>query len=107
MKEQASRIGSSDDTGEWGMGRGTLIPLGHLCAAIVDCEHKTAPTEPAGIPLVRTTNIKNGRIDFESCNHVSKETYILWTQRMEPEPSDLILAREAPVGEIGIIPSGM
>ncbi len=89
------------------MGGETSIPLGSLCAAIVDYEHKTVSTEPAGIPLVRTTNIKNGRIDFESCNHVSKETYILWTQRMEPEPSDLILAREAPVGEIGIIPSGM
>ena len=105
MKGRASRIG--DDAGARGMSGEILIPLSHLCTAIVDCEHKTAPTEPAGTPLVRTTNIKNGRIDFESCNRISEGTYILWTHRMEPKPSDLILAREAPVGEVGIIPSGM
>ena len=90
-----------------GMGNEVLIPLNHLCTAIVDCEHKTAPIDTVGIPSVRTTNIKNGRIDFESCNRISEETYILWTQRIKPEPGDLILAREAPVGEVGIIPQGI
>jgi len=80
--------------------------LNDLCVAIVDCEHKTAPIAPMGFPSIRTSNIKNGRIDFENANRVSPETYAGWTQRMEPQPGDLILAREAPVGEVGLIPPG-
>lgn len=80
--------------------------LRDFCSAIVDCEHKTAPIAPVGIPSIRTSNIKNGRIDFENANRVSPETYAEWTQRMEPQPGDLILAREAPVGEVGMIPPG-
>ena len=83
------------------------VPLAELCEAIVDCEHKTAPKVDVGYPSIRTTDIKNGRIDFESANRVSEQTYRAWTQRLEPEPGDLVLAREAPVGEVGIIPDGI
>jgi len=75
--------------------------LSEVCEAIVDCEHKTAPTQPWGIPSIRTTNIKNGRIDFKNANRVSEEVYKKWTARLEPQPGDLVLAREAPVGEVG------
>jgi len=81
-------------------------PLSDLCEAIVDCEHKTAPKQDFGIPSIRTTDIKNGRLDIENANRVSEETYIQWTARLEPQPNDLILAREAPVGEVGIVPLG-
>ena len=80
------------------------LQLSTLCEAIVDCEHKTAPIQPWGIPSIRTTNIKNGRIDFKNANRVSEEVYKQWTARLEPKPGDLILAREAPVGDVGIIP---
>jgi hypothetical protein len=80
------------------------ITLNDICDAIVDCEHKTAPLTAFGYPSVRTTNIKNGRIDWESCNRVDEATYQAWTRRREPKPGDLILAREAPVGEVGLIP---
>ena len=82
------------------------IKLKDISKAIVDCEHKTAPTETSGIPSIRTTDIKNGHIDIQNANKVSKETYREWTKRMEPRPGDLILSREAPVGEVGIIPKG-
>ncbi|EDZ92555.1 restriction modification system DNA specificity domain [Limnospira maxima CS-328] len=86
--------------------KSSWIPLSQLCEAIVDCEHKTAPVQDSGIPSIRTTNIKNGRLDLENANLVSEETYKLWTARLEPQPNDLILAREAPVGEVGIVPRG-
>lgn len=86
--------------------KSSWIPLSQLCEAIVDCEHKTAPIQDSGIPSIRTTNIKNGRLDLENANRVSEETYKLWTARLEPQPNDLILAREAPVGEVGIVPPG-
>ena len=81
-----------------------LVKLRNISKAIVDCEHKTAPTEAVGIPSIRTTDIKNGHIDLQNANKVSQETYYEWTKRMEPHPGDLILSREAPVGEVGIVP---
>jgi type I restriction enzyme S subunit len=38
---------------------------------------------------------------------VSDETYKEWTRRAEPRPGDLILAREAPAGNVAVIPEGM
>ena len=83
------------------------VKLRDISEAIVDCEHKTAPIEALGIPSIRTTDIKNGYIDLQNANKVSKATYREWTKRMEPRPGDLILSREAPVGEVGIIPEGV
>ncbi|MEG5175914.1 restriction endonuclease subunit S [Microcoleus sp. B3-D7] len=83
-----------------------MTVLDQICLNIIDCEHKTAPIQDSGIPSIRTTDIKGGVIDFRGANKVSEETYKVWTERLEPQPHDLILAREAPVGEIGIIPKG-
>jgi type I restriction enzyme, S subunit len=80
--------------------------LNNICLNITDCEHKTAPIQDEGISSIRTTDIKNGVIDFKGSNKVSEETYTKWTQRVEPQSYDLILAREAPVGQVGMIPKG-
>jgi type I restriction enzyme S subunit len=82
------------------------MTLGDVALAIVDCEHKTAPTEPSGFPSIRTTDIKNGRLLLHQANRVSENTYREWTARLEPMPGDLVIAREAPVGEVGIVPAG-
>lgn len=86
---------------------GHLVPqLGELCSLIVDSEHKTAPKDPDGLhPLVRTSNLKLGRADFDGAQRVNAETYALWTRRAAPREGDLILAREAPVGGIGRVPA--
>jgi type I restriction enzyme S subunit len=86
------------------MGGKFTLKLNDVCEAIVDCEHKTAPVQDQGIPSIRTANIKNGRLDLESANKVSEATYKAWTKRLIPQPGDIILAREAPVGEVGIVP---
>jgi type I restriction enzyme S subunit len=92
-----------------------LLPVasGHLIQTlasitdlIVDCEHKTAPTQEIGIPSIRTPNIGKGYLIFDNVNRVSEETYELWTKRAKPISGDLILAREAPAGNVGIIPEG-
>lgn len=73
---------------------------------IVDCEHKTAPTQTEGFPSIRTPNIGKGDLILENVKRVSKETYDLWTKRAVPKPGDLILAREAPAGNVGVVPDG-
>jgi type I restriction enzyme, S subunit len=73
---------------------------------IIDCEHKTAPVQEEGIPSIRTPNIGKGYLIFDDVYRISEETYELWTRRGKPEPGDLILAREAPAGNVGVIPPG-
>jgi len=73
-------------------------------AIITDCEHKTAPlVDSSEFISVRTSNIQNGKIDFENSNRVSIEVYDEWTKRLKPQYGDIVLAREAPVGEVGWI----
>lgn len=78
-----------------------------LCELIVDCEHKTAPTQEAGHPSIRTPNIGRGHLILDNVNRVSEETYRLWTQRAAPRAGDLIMARDAPVGNVAIVPPGL
>lgn len=80
--------------------------LNDVCELIVDTEHKTAPTQEKGYPSIRTPNIGKGRFILEGVNRVSEDTYQKWTRRAIPQAGDLILAREAPVGNVAVIPEG-
>ena len=77
------------------------------CERVVDCHNKTAPYTLAGIPLVRTTNIKDGRLLLDDTRYVDQPTYEFWSRRCPPEPGDVLFTREAPMGEAGIIPPGV
>jgi type I restriction enzyme S subunit len=79
----------------------TLLDVSEL---IVDCEHKTAPTQSTGYPSIRTPNVGRGRLILDDVNLVSEETYLSWTRRATPRAGDLILAREAPAGNVAIVP---
>lgn len=80
--------------------------LNDYCELIVDCEHKTAPTQETGYPSIRTPNIGRGFFILNGVNRVSESTYSEWTKRAVPLAGDLILAREAPVGNVAVIPEG-
>ncbi|MBA4409417.1 MAG: restriction endonuclease subunit S [Bacteroidota bacterium] len=81
--------------------------LESLCDLIVDCEHKTAPTQETGYPSIRTPNIGKGNLILDGVYRVSHETYLEWTRRAVPQAGDLILAREAPAGNIAVIPDNL
>src|SRR5688500_9809730 len=83
------------------------MELREICERIVDCEHKAAPTQPHGYPSIRTPNIGRGRFILEGGNRGSEDTYRQWTRRAVPKPGDLIMAREAPVGNVALIPHGL
>jgi len=85
----------------------THKPLADLCELIVDCEHKTAPTQEEGIPSIRTPNIGKGKLLLDGVYRVSEETYKEWSRRAEPKAGDLILAREAPAGNVAVIPENI
>ncbi|MBE2257844.1 MAG: restriction endonuclease subunit S [Rhodobacteraceae bacterium] len=82
----------------------TLIQCAEI---VVDCHNKTAPYTSKGIPLLRTTNIRNGSMNLKEPKFVSAETYERWSSRCKPRPGDILITREAPMGEVCIIPEGM
>ena len=53
--------------------------------------------------MLRTTNVRNGYVDVENVRYVSEETYRKWTRRLVPKKGDIILTREAPLGDVGKI----
>ena len=73
---------------------------------VVDCKNKTAPYSPTGIRLVRTTNVKDGKLNASDQKYVNQETSEVWSARCKPETGDILITREAPMGEVCLIPPG-
>jgi type I restriction enzyme S subunit len=103
QEPEASRV---SDLGELPDGW-TWASAVQACEQVVDCHNKTAPYTSTGIPLVRTTNIKDGRLLLDDTRFVDQLTYEFWSRRCPPEPGDVLFTREAPMGEAGIIPPGV
>ena len=82
-----------------------MIQLKDICD-IYDCPHTTAKDEGKGYPLVRTPNVGKGRLILNGIHRVSEDVYNSRNARAIPEEGDLILAREAPVGNVSIIMDG-
>ena len=78
-----------------------------VCDPVVDCHNKTAPYVDNGIPLVRTTNIRDGQLLMEGMRFVDQQTYEFWSRRCPPLPGDVLFTREAPMGEACLVPKGM
>lgn len=81
------------------------VSLIEICTLIVDCHNKTAPYENQGIWLIRTPCVKDGKIFLnEEARFISEETYEYWAKRCPPQTGDIIFTREAPMGEVGVVP---
>ncbi len=81
------------------------VQLSSICAAIIDCVNKTAPTTPEITPfkMIRTTNVRDGWVRLDEVRYVTEEVYNTWTRRQVPRRGDVILTREAPLGEVGML----
>lgn len=82
-----------------------ILPISDVCELIVDCINKTAPSVPEPTPykMIRTTNIRHGRVSLESVKYVTEETFKKWTRRSDVKRGDVLFTREAPLGEVGIV----
>lgn len=82
--------------------------LGDLCLKIVDCKNRTSPFVPISkYPVIRTSNIRNGELVWDDMKYTDEISYRIWTERAIPEADDIIITREAPLGEIMKIPYGI
>ncbi|WP_081480119.1 restriction endonuclease subunit S [Pseudomonas sp. PAMC 25886] len=84
-----------------------LCSLESACQAIIDCPHSTPQFTQDGVLVARTMHIKDGVFLEATASRVSESEYIARVSRATPIPGDVILTREAPVGEAFVIPKGM
>ncbi|QQZ28783.1 restriction endonuclease subunit S [Thiothrix subterranea] len=72
---------------------------------ITDTEHKTAEYfEDGEYLVVRTTNVRNGKLILDKAKYTNQDTYEEWTRRAKPKAGDILFTREAPAGETCIVP---
>lgn len=79
--------------------------ISDICVEIVDCINKTAPTVEyeTEYKMLRTTNVKNGDVNITEVKYVKREEFEKWTRRSVPRNGDVLLTREAPMGQVGIL----
>jgi type I restriction enzyme, S subunit len=109
---EAKRLNNKLKKNEFLTPQGEAIPASwkwtsflQACHLVVDCHNKTAPYEDEGIYLIRTSNVRNGKLDLKNkMKYISEETYKYWSRRCFPEAGDVLFTREAPMGEVAIVP---
>lgn len=81
------------------------VRIEDVCESIMDCINKTAPTieEPTPYKMIRTTNVRDGKLNLDKVKFVTQDVFQNWTRRQVPMIGDVILTREAPLGEVGMI----
>lgn len=83
-------------------------PIKYSLKGIVDCEHKTAPfVDETDYFVVRTTNVKAGKLQMEGAKYTHEKGFKEWTRRGIPKVGDVLLTREAPAGEACLVPENM
>jgi type I restriction enzyme S subunit len=75
-----------------------------VCDEIIDYRGRTPPISNSGIPHITSTNIKNGRIEWQTTKFVSQETYENFMTRGIPGSGDVIFTMEAPLGQTAVVP---
>ena len=72
---------------------------------IIDYRGRTPPYSSEGIPHLRSSNIKNGKIIWNDLKYVTEETYDKYMTRGLPRQGDLLFTTEAPLGEVAFAPN--
>lgn len=81
--------------------------LSDLCELIVDCPHSTPKWTDAGCLVLRSHNIRGGRLDLSNRSYTDEEHYKQRSRRAEVRAGDLVITREAPMGEVCMIPPNL
>jgi type I restriction enzyme S subunit len=81
--------------------------LTSVCLLVVDCPHATPKWTDSGVVVLRNQNIKGGRLDLSSPSYTDEEHYQGRVKRAVPQAGDIVITREAPMGDVCRIPDGL
>ena len=81
--------------------------LEEVCSDIVDCLHSKKPdlSDKGNYVYLEVKNIGNhGKIDLSELKYVSREVYIEWIKRLQPQHKDIVITKTGRVGAVAMIP---
>ena len=81
--------------------------LESLCLLVADCPHATPKWTDSGVIVLRNQNIKEGRLDLSSPSYTDEAHYLGRIRRAAPQQGDIVITREAPMGDVCQIPAGL
>ena len=99
VEQQLVRLPESDAGSGVRTNPARPVSLRNLCEEIVDCPHSTPKWTPDGVIVLRSKNIRNGRLDLSQPSYTSEKDYAQRIRRATPRAGDLVITREAPMGE--------
>ncbi|HAS8144898.1 TPA: restriction endonuclease subunit S [Vibrio vulnificus] len=77
-------------------------------SAVIDCRNKTPEYfEDGEYFVVRTTNVKNQKLNFDGALYTNERDFKIWTQRGVPPVGSILFTREAPMGEVCLVPDNL
>lgn len=88
--------------GEW-----ESAPLSELCEQIADCPHSTPLWTNSGVIVLRNQNIRGGRLDLSSPSYTDEAHFEQRSRRARLKAGDLVITREAPMGEVCMVPENL
>lgn len=102
-REQAPELYQETPIG-WIPKEWVVTTCSKVCEKIIDCKNRTPPITPEGFPVIRTPNVRNGEFVDKELVFTDPNSYLTWTARGKPQVGDIVITREAPVGEVCMIP---
>ncbi|MCC6009319.1 MAG: hypothetical protein JJU40_16835 [Rhodobacteraceae bacterium] len=85
-----------------------LLPAEEICELVVDCRNRTPPVVEGGeYAVARTPNVKNGVFVYDDLRFTDAASFETWTARAVPKFGDVLITREAPLGEVCLVPKGL
>ena len=83
-----------------------VVSAEDVCSDIVDCPHSTPKYDEKELiyPAIRTSEIQNGSILWDSMKYVGVVEYEKRVKRLKPERGDVVYAREGTYGDCVILP---
>ena len=84
------------------------VRLGEICSNVVDCPHTTPIKSEVktNYPCIRTSEIKNGKIEWDSMQYLNYTEYKKRVSRLIPQENDIVYAREGAFGDAVLLPTG-
>jgi len=89
-------------TSEW-----KIQSLREAGVSLIDCDHRTPPAAESGYPYVAIPQLKQGRLDLSDVRRITREHFLEWTRKANPQTNDVILSRRCNPGETSVVPDGL
>ncbi len=77
--------------------------LDDVCIKINDGTHFTPKYTSEGVKFISVKDIRNYKIDFSKCKHISEEEHKILNKRCNPEKEDVLITKSGTIGRTAIV----